>query len=185
MERKTNPLWSNAMNFGLIGGLAMSVYRLFTSIVGATFDGISLLRWPILILIIIYGTRHLRDKKFGGYIKYGAALGSGFLISLFSGIIFGFYVLLEFGYFFPRLLGEYLILQEEAIMKLTFFSDEMVEEMVNEIHNNSTPMRIGFSEILGTAIWGGLFALLISIFLKKENNLPGNGHLPEQTNNLK
>ena len=169
MEKDNINLWKNAMNFGAVGGVTIAVFRFISTLSNATFSGISILRYVILAMLIIKGTKFLRDKLENGNIKYSRALSSGILISLFAGIIIGFYVIIEFQYIKPELMQEYIILQEEAVMKMTWFPEEQIEEQINRIHQKASPVKYGSEEILNNTLWGLIMSVIIAIFLKKDN----------------
>jgi len=171
MEKNQDPIWKIAMNYGAVAGLSISLFRYLTYLGNATFNSISLIKYVILIILIVFGTKILRDKLENGQIKYSRALTSGFLISIFAGIIFGFYVFLEFSFIAPEQMDEFLIIQEEAMMKMPFFDDYQIEEAINEMRESATPAKYGFSEAFGIAFWGFIFSLITSIFLKRDKPL--------------
>ena len=180
MEKTPNPVWKNAMNFGAIGGMAMVLLRFLTTLANATFDPVSLVRMLLLIVLIVVGTKYLRDKHLDGEIKYSKVLFSGFLLSLFSGIILGFYVYLEIAQIKPELFQEYLIIQEEAFMKLTFLGEAQIEERIQELHDNTTVRSIATGEFFNNVLWGFIFSLIIAIFIKREKPLEDNVLTSEQ-----
>ena len=169
MERKIDPIWRNSMNFGAIGGIVMSLFRFFTYLGDSTFNNISNLNFLILIILIVIGTRNLRENIQGGQIKYSRAVRSGLLISIFAGIIFGFYVMIEYTYVEPKLMDEFITLTEESWKNNPLLKDNQFKNMIDALKENASPMRFGFAEIINVSILGLIFSLIISIFLKKED----------------
>jgi len=84
-------IWQNAMSYGAILGLSL----VFLSVLGYILDIqdsviIGMLNYVVMAVLLFMGSKTFRDKYLNGYIKYGKALASSFLIGLFGGIIFIF-----------------------------------------------------------------------------------------------
>ena len=102
------------MNYGAIGGGIIFLYKLILTFTGLTFSLAASFSGIILVILIIYGTKNLRDKHYNGNINYGKALYSGILISVFAGIIVGFYIYLEYSFIKPENMDKILKYQEET-----------------------------------------------------------------------
>ena len=167
MKKQLDPIWRNAMNFGAIGGVVISLFWLVSFKGLISYMGMSYLRLPVLVATLITGTKYLRDKFLNGYIKYSKALGSGTLISIFFGIIYSFFVYIYLTYANPKFMEELLKLQEELLMRVNFIEEDQLETMITEMRNNTTSFTFAFSEFWSTLVWGFVISVFTSIFQKK------------------
>ena len=174
MKNQKDPIWRNAMNFGAIGGVIIALFWLVSYTGLISYQGMSVLRFPVLIVALITGTKFLRDKLLNGYIKYSKALGSGVLISIFFGIIYGFFVYIDLTYVNPKMMDELMRLQEEVLMKMNLIDENQLETMITEMRETTTAMKYAFSEIFTTLFWGFVISIFTSIFLKKDEPISNN-----------
>lgn len=92
-----NPVWRFAMNYGAIIGIVLVIYQLLLylfDVLRSSFwisSILSIVMLIILILGMIFSTKHYRKNILGGKITYSQALVFGTLICLFASIITGFF----------------------------------------------------------------------------------------------
>ena len=170
METKRTQL-KVAMNYGAIYGLSSIAVFLIFYFIGTDVQS-KLPQWIsylLLIALIIIGIKSYRDEDLEGYISYGKSLGTGTMIALFGGVITGFFTLLFFTYLAPEMVQRIL---DETQKNLTEngMSEEQIEMTISYSKKFMTPMWLFFFSILGSAFLGFLFSLIISIFMKKEQN---------------
>ena len=159
----------NAMNFGAILGLSLCVVSAIFMSLGyfkSNFKDIVLS--AITIAIISWGTISFRDHHNYGFINYGKAFTSCFLIVFYSSIIFGFFYYIYFNFFGHEIMEEMI---EEAENKL--FQDKLGEE---EIEYNMravkyliTPIGLSITSIISSLFMGAIFGLITAAFLKRDN----------------
>ncbi len=166
MEKKKDMIWYNSMNYGgILGGILVVI-----SLIGYVFHlqtsmALQMLNYLFMGGLLYYGTKVLRDKYDGGVMGYGRGLASGFLISLFAGIIVGFFVLIYFKWLDPSML-ETMRADAEQKMIENGTPDKYIEQSLRYI--NGTIMAIG--TIISFAFWGFLLSLLVGILVMKKPN---------------
>lgn len=168
MEPKSNSLVKSAMTSGLILGLALIVFSVVLYILGIykppTWVGI--LNYVLIIGGIFYGQKKFRDDELGGYISYGKALGTGVLVALFASIIYGVYFYLLTAVIDPGYIDQIYAATEEALLEKGN-SEDQVEQMLDAAKQYMTPIMLLVSSVIGFVFWGTIFALITSIFVKK------------------
>ena len=171
MENSNNDLLKSTMTSGALVGIGMTIYHLILYIFNANLNtGLASIIYLILIAGIIYGTKAYRDNLTGGYITYARALGTGTLIAVFAGVIYGLYQYIYVNFidpeFFDNLL-ETMIEQYQA----AGIDDDKIEEMLKFSDYTRNPIFFTLSTLLGLAVIGFIISLITSIFLKKETDL--------------
>ena len=159
-------MWRNAMTYGAILGLVLILF----SVIGYVFNKqdssvLSILNYVVMAIIVYVGSKNLRDKYSDGYIKYGKALGSSFLIGFFGGILLAFYIYILMKYIDPSIMEKMKILTEQ---KLT--EKGLPASQINMSMKMISPEIITFGTIFSFSFWSFLLALIIAFFIRKENN---------------
>jgi hypothetical protein len=170
MENKRTQL-KVAMNYGAMYGLSgMAVFLLFyfigTDIQSRIPQWISYL---LLVLFIVIGIKSYRDEELGGYISYGKSLGTGILISLCGGVISGFFTLIFFAYIDPSMSQKIIEASYQSLVEQGM-SESQIESAMEGVQMFMTPTWLFVFSILGSGFMGLIFSLLISVFLRKEQN---------------
>ncbi len=159
-------LWQNSMNYGAILGSILVVL----SLIGYVFNLqnatiLQILNYFALGMLLYYGTKVLRDKYQGGYITYGRSLASGFLISLFAGIIVSFFVLIYLKWIDPATM-ETIKMQSQKIMIEKGYPEEQIEMSLKYI----SPNIFAIGTIFSFAFWGFVLSLIAAFLLKRDRN---------------
>ncbi len=159
------------MNFGALSALCSIAVFLLCYFVGMSIESKvpQLLGYVILIIFIIFGIKSYRDNDLGGYISYGKSLGTGVLISICGGLISGIFSIVFFKYIAPDMIQKII---ESAQQKMADkgMSEEQVQMAISYTEKFMSPMWLFIWSIVGAALAGLIFSLLISIFMKKEQN---------------
>ena len=167
---KSCTFMSNSIKYGLFTGVVIVLLSLLLYVMnlnGASWaQYISLL---VLLAGIIMGTLSFRDKCNGGYISYGRSLGSGVLISLMVGVIMSVYTYLFFSFFDPAELVKLAQVAEEKMLEKGL-TDDQVDQAMSMTKMFMTPAFIAISGLFSMLLWGTVFSLLASIFIKKNND---------------
>ncbi|MCF6241756.1 MAG: DUF4199 domain-containing protein [Bacteroidales bacterium] len=167
MEKNTN-IWKNALNWGVILGIVLSIYSLIIYFLGATLE-----KWAaypsyiIMIAGIIYATIQYRDNMLNGSITYGKALGFGTLVMLFAGIILAIYSYVLYTLIDPDLITRILEKAEEEMVNKGL-PDEQIEMALEMQSKFMKPWIMSVMSIFGSVFAGFIISLFTSIFLKKE-----------------
>lgn len=169
MENQANSQLKQSMVYGGIVGLATIVISVIAFMLGkADNRSIQWINYLVEVILIVIGVKNYRDQHLGGYISYGKALGTGFLIGLVGMIIGLIYFYIFVNYidtdFIPHLLEKS---QEE--MSNRGMSDEQIEVAMKYQQKFMTPVwMIVFASLAG-ALMNLIFSAIIAIFLKKNN----------------
>jgi hypothetical protein len=163
-------LLNNSLKYGLLTGVAMVLLSLLLYVLDVTMSGwIQYASLVILLAGLIVGTIAFRDKCSGGFLSYGRSLGSGVLISVFAGLLMAIYSYLFFSFFDPGELVKLTQIAEEKMFEKGL-TDEQVEQAMSMTKMFMTPVFISISSLFSMALWGTIFSLLASIFIKKNDN---------------
>ena len=171
MINDKNITLKNSMNYGAMGGLAIVVFILIFYFSGNAFsEYLGYLRYAILLIAIIGGTRQLRDRHSGGFITYKNALGSGVLISFFISFIVGFFYYILFEVIDPGLINEYYAMLEEQMLQSGNMSEDEIVAFVDLYKRFTTSLTYSIAYIFAITFMGFISSLIIAIFLKKDTN---------------
>lgn len=170
MDNQKSAFWKNNMNYGAITGFSIIILSLVVYFINIEQDLIvSLLIYVIQIIVIVLGTKHLRDKIQKGPFSYGRALASGVLISLFASVIVAFYMLLFFKIIDPDAIEKIFTAMEDSMYEKGMPDDQI--EMAMEMSKKfTTPFTIAIGTVFSYTLWGFIFSLIIAAFLKKKSN---------------
>jgi hypothetical protein len=182
MEQPNNLLWKNTMTSGAFLGLALVIFSIALVFIDFSKLGIYTIVFlsviPIIMMIIgiIWGTKHYRNTVLDGYITYGNALFVGTMIVFFASIICAFYTYLFNGFIDPS----YAERTAKAVLDKFIqsmqdhgFTDEQIEHQTSMM-NTSSPLSALDTALLlipQYAILGFLFSLVTSAFIKKEKSI--------------
>ncbi len=156
------------MNYGAILGLTLILLSVIGYVLNMQESSVlGILNYVVMAALVFIGSKNLRDKHSGGYMKYSRALGSSFLIGLFGGILLAFYIYIFMKYIDPTVLEQMKILTEQKLIEkgLPESQIEMSMKMIS-------PGMITFGTIFSFSFWSFLLALIIAFFIRKENANP-------------
>jgi Protein of unknown function (DUF4199) len=160
-------LGKNALNYGLILGGISVVYSILLWVLGQFMNKpLGYVGMLFTIGIMFYGTKEYRDKHLGGFMTYGKAFSSNFLIGLYSAIIGTIFSFILFKYLDPKLIEN---IKEQAIDAAMQKNPNLTaEKLDSSLSFFMSPVFITISALLGGAFFSAILALLVSIFHKKE-----------------
>lgn len=160
-------LGKNALNYGLILGGINVVYSLILWLMGQTFNkSLGYISLLFVIGIMFYGTKEYRDKHLGGFMTYGKAFTSNFLIGLYSAIIGTIFMFILYKFIDTTLL---VTLKETAIDAAMQKNPNVTQEQLEKTMSFfMSPLFFLISGLFGGAIFAAILSLLVSIFHKKE-----------------
>ena len=148
----------------------MGIPLSFLSFCGLTgyFSFLDFLTIPYFIIGLFYATRMIRNNYFNGIMNYWKSLKTGTHISLFASIIVGFVVYLTFT-LHPELKEQTYKLFEDGLLK-NGIKEDTVETFSSIMRQNSSPVQFALSSIFSFTLYGFIFMLILSFFLKKEGD---------------
>jgi hypothetical protein len=174
METRIKSLILNSVVYGLILGAVYVVLSLIYYILSVDIfkPGISILilliQLAILIAAMIIGTNRCRDKYLQGKINFGLAFLSCVIIGFIGFIISGIYSFIFYKYFDPQLLVQMHDRALEMFQNMPNIPQERMDKIMQRMEKNLTPTGMIISSIKMAVIGSIIFALIISLFIKKE-----------------
>ena len=167
MEEKLST-WKNSLQYGAITGLGLVIFSLILFFLDlASQPYLQLLTYIILIVGIIYGSNNLKNSN-GNILSYGAALGSGTLISVFASIIIGFYTYVFYIYIDPDAMAKTFELMEQGMIDRGMPQDQ-IDLSIEMSKKFMSPLTLFVGSILSFSFYGFVFSLITSIFVKSKN----------------
>lgn len=172
MENNQKPLLSQTMTYGALLGFIFVLYNLLNyylkgtaQISGGGFFGFLLQAG----FIWFFGKRY-KAQFLGNKMTYSQAVGYGFLISLFSGIILSAYTYIYYTQINIEGISQLVSELESVYETADVFSEEQINSMLTLYEKFLTPGIMFISGIFGNAIIGLIISLLTAIFLKTSDN---------------
>ncbi len=169
MEQKST--FSNAMQFGLLTGLALIVFTLILFLAG-TGDK-SPIHWASLVIyfgMMFWGVTNIRDRQLEGVMNYGKAFGTGFWITLFTAILVGIFMFFYMKYIDTGAVGRAVTAAENNILqKNPNISDADLDKALSMVKAFSNPVMSAIMQFIGNVIIRSVFSLIIAIFAKRED----------------
>jgi len=159
--------------FGLIIGTILCVNMLYTVnqlYNNSNFTGNEIIGYAAIVIVfslIFFGVRNYRNKHLNGFISFGKAFKTGFLIALLGSTLYVSAWLFYYYLFIPDYLDIYIpfALGEVPSTELAAKTTEM--ESFKEMYKNPLfVVLITFFEVLPIGI---LVSFLSALFLKKKN----------------
>ncbi len=163
----------NALTYGLILGGITVVYSLILWVFGLSLNKpLGYVNIVFTIGVMFYGTKVYRDKYLDGYMSFGQAFSSNFLIALYAAIIGAVYTFLLFKLIDPGLINTIKETAIEAAMqKNPNISQEQMEQGMSKVGFFMSPAFFGITSLFMGAILAAILGLIVSFFHKKEKPL--------------
>ncbi len=174
METKSG--WPLALKYALILAFATIAINLIFYLInpksaGGTWSFIGIIQLLISFVASIYilyaATKVRRDQDLDGVISYGKSLGFMMQMALPAALIISFYTFIFFAYINPELLVKIWETQAEQ-MANSGKSDEEIEHTMKMAQLFNSPAAMTFFGAIGSMFQLFIFALIASIFTKKE-----------------
>lgn len=171
-------LGKNSLNYGIIAGLVLIVYSLLLYFFDLMFYKPFLLNnvvsFLIVIVFMVIGTKHLRDRIMHGSMSYGKAFLSAFLIGLFAMIISLIFSNILSYVIDPGIRDKAFQYSAEQMLKKGRFTEEQIEAMIEQQKQMSSKLWVvligQFFALLGIGLINAVIALVAAAFLKKEGD---------------
>ena len=167
MEEKKPSVTGNALNYGLITGAVLIVYSLLLFIVNLYLNKtLGYISFVFLLGGMVWGTLEYRKTAGNGFLTYGQAFNSCFLIGLFAGVLGAIYAFVFAQYIHPGYVNE-IIDQARIQLQEKNLSDDQIESALDSTRKFTSPLLMMIFGLLGYAIISAILGLLAAIFLKK------------------
>lgn len=173
METKSRSLFNNALIFGLLTAAVSVVFSVITYIIDLPYGSpVMYLSFVILLGGMLYGTLQYRNNYAGGYISFGNAFLSGFLIVLVAAFISAVYSYVFTSFIDPAFLEkivEMTMEKTETDLISKGLSEEQIEPALAMTRKMMSSTAISIMAFLSSALVGAIVALIAAIFVKKED----------------
>lgn len=162
-----SPMLKQVANYGLITGLVLVAYTLFTYIIGQPLNkALGYLSLLILAICLYIFSKQYRDRINNGALTYGQGFTIGLLTGVFAGILVAFFSVILYTYIDPGLIDKQLDMMEQQFLSKGM-SEDQVEAAVAMTKKWMTPTFMFIGGILSIAFWSALISLVTAAVLKK------------------
>ena len=172
MENQQYPKWKHSLMYGIYLGVALIILSLVFYILdlhGETWT--SYVSYAFILGGVILASVTYREKYLNGFITYGQSFSTGFLAGLFAAIISAVFTYFFIGYLGEEFMDLMMQISEEKILNdRPDISDAELDLALSWTQKMMTPTWISVIVLLGSTFFSLVFALIASIFIKKENN---------------
>jgi hypothetical protein len=168
--------------FGLIIGIILCINMIFMVNLMYTnpdFKGNDVLGYAAMVFLfslIFFGVRNYRNKQLDGFISFGKAFRTGFLIALVASTMYVVVWLFYYYLFVPDFFDIYMsyVLKETPAVELTAKTAEM--ESFKEMYKNPLfVILLTYAEVLPVGL---IVALVSALILKKKvKNIEAAGNI--------
>jgi hypothetical protein len=167
MEEKKTSVAINAVTYGLMTGAVVIVYSLLLYIANLYLNKtLGYISYAILLGGMVWGTLEYRKKMAGGFISYGQAFTSSFLIGLFAGILGSVYMLIFAQFINPGFINE-IIEQSRVALQAKNMTEDQIETALEWTRKFTTPVMMLIWGLVGYTLISLILGLIAAIFLKK------------------
>ncbi len=171
MEEKPKSVTMNGLTWGIVAGVLMIIYSLILYLMDMSLNTtVSWIGYLFLVGAMIWGTIEYRKTLSGGFMSYGKAFSTSFMIVLFATLFAGIYAYFFFAMIAPEVVQEIIEMSRQQAMER---SPEMSEEQIDQAMQMSaafmTPVWMSVWGFISQLLIGTVVALITSIFLKKED----------------
>jgi hypothetical protein len=173
METKPRTLFNNSLIYGLLTAVVSIVFSILTYILDVPFKS-PVMYFSLVILLagIFYGTFQYRNVYLGGYISFGKAFLSGFIIVLTAAILSSLYSYIFLTFIDPSYLEKIIqqtLEQTEAKMAEKGVTADQMEPALAMTRKFMSPVMMLVMGILSSAFFGAILSLISAAIIKKED----------------
>jgi hypothetical protein len=169
MEEKQTSLSMHSMIYGAGTGLGMIVLVLILYVSNLYMNQVlQYLGLAIMIAGMVIGSLQYRKVQLKGFMTFGQAFSVNFLIGLFATILSIIFFFFYVKYINTGLIEEMLALTRTKMeAKAGTMSQEQIDQAMAMTEKFMSPVWMAIWGLLGNTFFAAVFALVISIFVKK------------------
>jgi len=169
MESNRSIVMNKAMVWGLYVALALIIVTMIFWASNNVFSKAALYISQVIYIagIVTVTLSYKKSINESTPFTYGNALGLGVATMFFTSIIVALFTFILYKFIDPSLTDKMIQFTEETYLK-SGLSEDMVEKMIDASKKMMTPSLISMSQALNIIIYGFLFSLITSIFLRKK-----------------
>jgi hypothetical protein len=171
MEEKPRSATMHAMYYGLITGAAMIIFFLILYVADLYMNNyIGNISFLFLIGGMVWGTLEYRKTYLNGFMTYGKAFSTCFMIALFAAILSAFFTFIFAEFINPNYSQEILEKAREGMMSSgRQMTDEQMDQALIWTQRFTTPVMMAIWGLITSVAISAVLSLLEAIFLKKED----------------
>jgi len=171
MEEKTRSTTVQGMYYGAITGIAIIVFSLIIFVADLYLNrSITWIGYLILLGGMIWGTLDYRKNYMNGFMSYGKAFSTSFMIGLFTGILAAVYTYVFAQFIHPGFTQEILDMSREQMLASSpNLSEEQIDQALSYTAKFTTPLMMLIFGFITYVVISAIISLITSIFLKKED----------------
>jgi len=171
MEEKQTSLGIHTLIYGVITGAALIVFSLIMYVTNLYMNQtLGYLSFLIMFAGMVLGSLQYRKVQLKGFMTYGQAFSTNFLIGLFATIISTIFFFFYIKYINPGLIDEILAqVRTKMEAKAGTMSSEQMDQAMSWTERFMTPVWMIVWGFLGNAFWAAVFALVVAIFIRKKD----------------
>jgi len=171
MEEKSRSTTVQGMYFGAITGIAIIIFSLLLYVADLHMNrSVTWISYLFLLGGMIWGTLDYRKKYLNGFMSYGKAFSTTFMIGLFAGILGSIYIFVFAQFIHPGFIQEIMEQSREQIVNSNpNLSEEQVEQALAISSKFTSPVMMMIWGVVMYAIFSAILGLIAAIFLKKED----------------
>jgi uncharacterized protein DUF4199 len=170
MEDNTTPTWKVYLNFGLITGVIIIVlqlvFYLLDLLTSESASFVNIIPYFILLGGIIWGSKSYRDLYGQGFITYGKAFSTGFMVALIASLMISIFTYALYT-IDESLIEKILVVAEEKLYEQNL-SDSEFDMALSMQKKFISPAIMAVGSFVWMAVVSVIMALITSIFIKKE-----------------
>jgi len=163
------PLFKSALEYGLILSLIGIGIMLIAHYSGIDMNGTmwKSTNWVISAIMVAWMLWHFREKKNGGFLRYGQGVGLSTLTGLISGIIGGIFFFIFVKYLAPEFIEN---IENKAIsdMQAQGLSDDQISQSMQYARMFMSPGAMVVYAILGAVVSYLILGLIFSAIFKRD-----------------
>lgn len=158
--------------YALIMTIAGAVFNLLLYFTGFQTEKLAVgqhLQWlgfAIMIAVLFLGIKAVREESPGKYLSYGKGVGSGTLISLFSGLMSAVYTYIHYKFVNTEFV-DYNMQIVRAKWEEAGIGADQIEKMEGMTRMMMGPVSMTIMTPIMVVFFGLIISLIISIFLKR------------------
>jgi hypothetical protein len=169
MEEKVN-IWKANLTNGLILGLAGIAFSLVLYFLDLSLNKtVGYLNIPIQLVLLYLLLKSYRDNFMHGQITYGQSVGAGVVIFLYYSIIMAVFTYILFAVIDPGLVKKSMAIAEESMVKKGL-PQSTIDQGMAFTAKIMKPGIMAVFAVFTSMFFGVIYALLVSIFIRKEGN---------------
>lgn len=171
MEKKNPSIWLNALNWGLIIGLASIVYSVILYMLNQMFN--QALGYAGVIIIIVglaIAMKNYRDKVLDGIMPFGKAFGFGMLIIIVAALLGSIFAYLLYTVIDPGL-SERMIEYTSEKMLNRGIPEAQLDVVLERAAKFQKPLPIAITGFITSVLGGVVLSLIMAAIFKKEEKV--------------